>query len=112
MRSRPSAAMAEIITRVNRLTRWDWPASAAATGRAAKAASKTSGTRSGWLRHLAAKSARREVLGISPSFRRKQSGRTDIEDERHQQVDQHRGDGRPDRARRRRRHDEPQDVDG
>src|SRR5260370_14545286 len=48
---------------------------------------------------------------ISTALRREQAGRSDVEHDRHQQVDQHRGDGRPDGARRRWPHDETQNVD-
>src|SRR5262245_6796267 len=48
---------------------------------------------------------------ISTALRREQPGRADIEHDRHQQVDQHRGDGRTDGASRRRPHDQAQNVD-
>src|SRR6516162_10281055 len=48
---------------------------------------------------------------ISTALRREQPGRADIEHDRHQQVDQHRGDGRTHGAGRRWPHDETQNVD-
>src|SRR5512144_2677985 len=63
---------------------------------------------------IAMRAVRREwqAPGSSAPPHRKQAGRPEIKNQRHQHIDQHGGDGWADRAGRRGRHHQPHDVDG
>src|SRR5262245_37520415 len=104
--------MAKIMTRVNRMRRRVSAAAAAGGGSSAKARKITTGAtaRAGTLPAVSAGEAGAGPYSMSAALGREQAGRPDIEHDRHQQIDQHRGDGRTDRASRRGRHDQAQDV--
>src|ERR1700750_418679 len=105
-RSSATAAMAKIIIRPARLSTWPPPANGATIGSAAKIRKMATGSASN-LRRIGAGETESEAVGdISTAFRWEQPCRPNVEHDRHQQVDQHRGDGRTDGARGRRAHDE------
>src|SRR5437588_10748792 len=103
--------MAKIITRAEKLSRYPPPTNGATIGIATN-------TRKIAIGSTSAEKERDGIGtndvadGISTRLRGKQPRGPNIEHDRHQQVDRHGAERRTDSERRRRTHDQAQDVDG
>src|SRR5260370_30709028 len=103
--------MAKIITRDPRLMREVLPVIDVTTGRSVSTKKMPAGSVAASKPPRGRTGEAASEAGISATLRREQPCRADIEHDRHQQVDQHRGDGRTYGPCRRWAHGKAQDVD-
>src|ERR1700739_1293432 len=103
MRSRPSAAIAKIITRMAMSRMYAWAPSRPASATRARPRKITRETSS-------AAAALRNEPAISTAPHRKKPGGPQVEHERHQEINEHRGDRLTAGAGRRRRPHEARDA--